>query len=113
MLGDSDYLSIHDGPDLQSLPISKWDFNFHGHQKSFSSSGSHMLIQFVTDHEGTWPGFSAKYYHSPINPICKDWLNINTGFLTSPNHPTMDCSWVITASKGSTILIQFQVFEVK
>ena len=72
-----------------------------------------MMVQFVTDHELTNYGFLAKIHHTPIHPICKDWLNITTGFLTSPNNPTMDCSWVITASSNSTILIQFQVFEVK
>ena len=75
-----------------------------------------MLIQFVTDHEGTHRGFSAKIHHSKSpNPICKDWLNLNitSGFLTSQNHLAMNCSWMITASIGSTISIQFQVFEVK
>ena len=72
-----------------------------------------MLVQFVTDNEYAGLGFSAKIQYVPINPICKDWLNIATGFLNSPDHPTMDCSWVISASMGSNILIQFQVFEVK
>ena len=82
-------------------------------QKSISSSGPYMLVQFVTDHQLTESGFSAKIHYTPINPICDDWLNINSGFLTSPNHPTIDCSWVITASMGSTISIQFHTFEVK
>ena len=107
-----DYQSIYDGPDLQSPPISKLDSSSDGITKSFSSSGTHMLVQFVTDHEYTAWGFSAKIHYTPINPICKDWLNINSGFLSSPDHPTMDCSWVITASMGSTISIQFHVFEV-
>ena len=72
-----------------------------------------MLVQFVTDHEWVREGFSAKIYYTQINPICKDWLNITFGFLTSPNHPTIDCSWVINASMGSTISIQFHTFEVK
>ena len=72
-----------------------------------------MLVQFVTDHEWTDPGFSAKIHYASINPVCRDWLNINSGFLTSPNHPTIDCSWVITASMGSTISIQFDTFEVR
>ena len=82
-------------------------------KKSFSSSGSHMLVQFVTDHEYTWYGFSAKFHYTPINSICKDWLNITSGYLTSPDYTTLDCSWVITASMGSTISIQFHTFEVK
>ena len=72
-----------------------------------------MLVQFVTDHQSTSGGFSAKIHYVPNNPICKDWLNSNSGNLTSPNHPTIDCSWVITASSGNTISIQFHTFEVK
>ena len=72
-----------------------------------------MLIQFETDHEGSSPGFSAKIYYTPINPICKDWLNINSGYLISPEYPTHDCSWVITISMGSIMSIQFHPFEVK
>ena len=71
-----------------------------------------MLVQFETDHELISIGFSAKIHYTPINPICKDWLNINPGFLTSPNNPTIDCSWVISKSMGSTISIQFHTFEV-
>ena len=72
-----------------------------------------MLVQFLTDHKDTSDGFSAKIHYTPINPICKDWLNINSGYLTSPDHPTQNCSWVITLSMSSTISIQFHTFEVK
>ena len=72
-----------------------------------------MLVQFVTDHEITYHGFSAKIHYTPINPICKDWLNITSGYLTSPEYPTKDCSWVITVSMSTTISIQFHNFEVK
>ena len=72
-----------------------------------------MLVQFVTDHESTSYGFSAKFQYIPINPICKDWLSINIGYLTSPEYSILDCSWVITVSLSSTISIQFHTFEVK
>ena len=112
-----DYLSIYDGSDIQSQQISKLDrrlnYDLNSNKKSVSSSGSHMLVQFVTDNELNLGGFSAKIYYTPINPICKDWLNITSGFLTSPSYPTIDCSWVITASMGSTISILFHIFEVK
>ena len=72
-----------------------------------------MLVQFVTDHEFTWRGFSAKIHYTPINQICKDWLNINSWYLNSPEYPTQDCSWVITVSLSSIIIIQFHTFEVK
>ena len=72
-----------------------------------------MLVQFETDHEMTGHGFWAKINYRPINPICKDWLNITSGYLTLPEYPTQDSSWVITASMSSTISIQFHTFEVK
>ena len=81
--------------------------------KSISSLGNHILVKFVTDHKDAYPGFSAKIHYTPINMICKDWLNITTGLLNSPNHPTINCSWVITAPMSSTISIQFHIFEVK
>ena len=112
-----DYLSIYDGSDIQSQQISKLDrrlnYDLNSNKKSVSSSGSHMLVQFVTDNELNLGGFSAKIYYTPINPICKGWLNINSSYLTSPDSPTVDCSWVITKSMGSTISIQFHTFEVK
>ena len=112
-----DYLSIYDGSDIQSQQISKLDrrlnYDLNLNKKSVSSSGSHMLVQFVTDNELNLGGFSAKIYYTPINPICKGWLNINSSYLTSPDSPTVDCSWVITKSMGSTISIQFHTFEVK
>ena len=87
--------------------------SFNDNKKSISSSGSHLFVQFVTDHEATYPGFSATIHYTPMNPICKYWLNTNSGYLTSPNHPTIDCNWVITVSMGSTISFEFHLFEVK
>ena len=82
--------------------------------KSYSSSESHMLVQFTTDYIFTWDGgFSAKIHYTPINPLCKDWLNITSGFLNSLDHPPMNCSWLITASMASKISIQFHTLEVK
>ena len=67
----------------------------------------------MTDPALTWFGFSAKIHYTKINPICKDWLNITSGYLSSSEYPTQDCTWVITASMSSTISIQFYNFEVK
>ena len=72
-----------------------------------------MLVQSVTDNAHIIPGFSAKFHYTPINPICKDWLNISSGYLTSPDYTAHNCSWVISAPMGSTISIQFHTFEVK
>ena len=72
-----------------------------------------MFVQFVTDHKISSSGFTAKFYFTPIIPNCKDWFNITSRILTSPDYPTMDCSWIISTSMGSTISIYFHTFEVK
>ena len=108
-----DYVSIYDGSNFQSPQISKFNSHANWNRKSFSSSGNHMLVQFLTDHEYNLSGFSAKLQHIPINTICKDWFNITTRVLTSSEYSTIECSWIITASIGSTISIQFHTFQVK
>ena len=70
-----------------------------------------MLVQFLTDGENTFSGFNTSFYFNPIDKNCTDWLTSDK--LTSPNYPKMNCSWVITASIGSTIYIAFETFEVK
>ena len=70
-----------------------------------------MLVQFLTDGENTFSGFNTSFYFNSINKNCTDWLTSDE--LTSPNYPKMNCSWVITASIGSTIHIEFETFEVK
>ena len=101
-----DYISIKDFPN--NLPIMEVDRNFNNQQKTVSSTGNEMLVQFVTDQEMTDQGFYAKFHYVPINSNCEDWLDMTTQTLTSPDYPTIDCSWVIRASMGSTINIQFQ-----
>ena len=110
-IGAGDYFKVYDGPDIQSPLISKLN-NYLYKDISISCTGPHMLVQFLTDHVGSGTGFSAKIHHIPINPICKDWLNITSRFLTSPDYPTMSCSWLISTSIGSTISMQFHLFEV-
>ena len=72
-----------------------------------------MLVQFFSDHLYNFDGFTAKFYFTPNNPNCKDWLNMTSRLLTSPDYPTISCSWVITTSIGSTISIHFHTIEVK
>ena len=81
---------------------------------TISSSGNHMLVQFFTDGENNYLGFRASFHYMPIEPNCANWLNMTTQLLKSPDYPTIDCSWVITApSTDSTIAIYFEAFEVE
>ena len=81
-----------------------------------------MLVQFLTDDYAVQRGFRAYFHYMPIEPNCANWLNMTAQLLKTPDFPTIDCSWVITApstdsttviSIDSTIVIQFENFEVK
>ena len=73
-----------------------------------------MLVQFLTDDKEVFKGFYAYFHFIPIEPNCANWLNMTALLLKSPDYPSIDCSWVITAPKtDSTIGINFETFEVK
>ena len=109
-----DYLSFFDGRDLESQQIQKLDKNFNYKKITISSSGKDMLVQFLTDDDSVWQGFKAYFHYIPIEPNCANWLNMAAQLLKSPNYPTIDCSWVITAPTiDSTIIIHFETFKVK
>ena len=80
---------------------------------TISSIGKDMLVQFITDDFAVEKGFRAYFHYIPIEPNCANWLNMTAQILKSPDYPTIDCSWVITApSIDSTIIIHFETFEV-
>ena len=73
-----------------------------------------MMVQFLTDNEDVQRGFRAYFHYIPIEPNCVNWLNMTAQVLESPDYPTIDCRWVITApSTNSFIYIHFETFEVK
>ena len=113
-LGRGDYLSFFDGKYLQSQQIQKLDRNFNLKKMTISSSVKDMLVQFSTDDDQVYLGFKAYFHYIPIDSNCANWLNITAQLLKSPDYSTIDCSWVITApSTDSTIIIHFEIFEVK
>ena len=73
-----------------------------------------MLVQFLTDDIAVQRGFLAYFHYIPIEPNCVNWLNMTAQVLKSPDYPTINCSWVITApSTDSYIVIHFENFEVQ
>ena len=72
-----------------------------------------MTIQFITNAYEVQTGFRAYFNVIPIDTKCAEWLNTTALILASPDYPTNDCIWIITASMGSTMSIKFQIFEVK
>ena len=85
------------------------DYNFHHSNKTVSSTGNQMIIQFLSDNGSVHDGFRAYFNYITINQNCVEYLNMRTLVLTSPNY---DCSWVISSSMGNTITIKFNTFEV-
>ena len=72
-----------------------------------------MLVQLLTDHYAVERGFKAYFHYISVEPNCANWLNMTAKILRSPESPTIDCSWVITAPTiDSTIIINFDSFEV-
>ena len=81
---------------------------------TISSTGKDMLVQFLTDDYLVWNGFRAYFHYVTVESNCENWLDRTASLLKSPDYPTIDCSWVITApSIDSTIIIQFASFEVE
>ena len=113
-LNDGDYLLLFDGKDLQSQKIQNLDKNSNFKKMTISSTGKDMLVQFITDDDNVWNGFRAYFHYVTIESNCENWLDRTASLLKSPDYPTIDCSWVITApSIASTIIIQFASFEVE
>ena len=80
---------------------------------TISSSGKDMLVQFLSDDELVLKGFRAYFHYVTIKSNCENWLDRTAHLLKSPDYPTIDCTWVITApSIDSTIIIEFASFEV-
>ena len=115
-LNFGDYLLIFDGKNLQSQLILKLDYSQTHTKKIISSTGKYLTVQFLTNDDETNWGFKSFFNYIPINPYCSNWFNMTTKLLESPDYPTIDCSWVITAPFiDSLIVIQFdfETFEVK
>ena len=72
-----------------------------------------MTIQFITDDYEVQRGFRIYFNRIPIDQNCSEYLNTTSLILASPKYPNMDCTWIITASIGSTMSINFTIFEVK
>ena len=109
---DTDYLLVYDGPNLKSNLLSKLT-SYADASASIASNSNKMLVNFVTNKDFTAEGFKAKFSYIPIDHLCNLWFDASSGFLTSPEFSTTNCSWVITSSSTTTtISMHFEKFEV-
>ena len=90
-------------------------FGNHNHKllKSISSSGRFIYIVFKKPHDLgiKLANFESFIRYIKIEPDCQSWLENST--LISPNHPNINCSWIITVKYGSLIILDFKFVEVK
>ena len=91
--------------------IVKFDQNLNNKNKTVSNTGQKLLVQFSTDGDYTNRGFNASFHFNSIDKNCANWLTSDK--LVSPNYPHGNCNWLITASVGSIIYIEFEAFQVE
>ena len=79
--------------------------------KSISSAGKSIFIDFKKQDFGGTVEFVASIKYNKINPDCQTWME--NDILISPNHPYINCSWLITRQFASYITLDFNFIEVK
>ena len=104
-------LLIYDGPNDKSLLIGELFGTFS--EKSFSSSGKSMFIDFKKQHDFGAVKLEALIKYKKINFDCQTWFDVKKNSLMTPNHPNnTNCSWLITANFGYYIILNFKFIEV-
>ncbi|XP_061466832.1 astacin-like metalloendopeptidase isoform X2 [Rhineura floridana] len=109
----SDYIRIYDGNSRNArLLIDK--FCGVGQLPAVVSSGSTMLVEFVSDEDTAAKGFTASYTYV----ICGGTFTNTSGAVTSPNFPRkyppdQDCLWIISAPPGRRISLRMDSFDLE
>ncbi|XP_033005243.1 astacin-like metalloendopeptidase [Lacerta agilis] len=109
----SDYIRIYDGNNRNArLLVDK--LCGAGQLPAVVSSGSMMLVEFVSDETTASKGFTASYAHV----ICGGTFTSTHGVVTSPNFPrkyppNKKCLWIISAPAGSRISLTMGSFDLE
>ena len=112
----NDYLLIHDGqsPRIFRSAFASQQFEF---PISIYRNGSHILVNFVTDHEMTGLGFTA-FFHSNLEKysVCDLALDLEekTLIIDSKLPKGTYCDWLIKSQdNGTYVTLEFQEFNVR
>ncbi|XP_031560939.1 tolloid-like protein 2 [Actinia tenebrosa] len=117
------YVDVIDGPNLTSPRIKRVCNGLVENPVHVTSSGSHVVVRFVSSQTGARMDFQASTFKEletdhfgcsssiPVN-VTSDDENI-----TSPFHPqyypnNQQCQWRITAPKNYHIILRFQEFDL-
>ncbi|XP_072174323.1 cubilin-like [Diadema setosum] len=85
---------------------------------ALTSTTNRMSVVFSTDGSIALDGFTASYIAADASTLCGGTLLGNTGAFSSPNYPnnypdSRDCTWVISATEGQQIKLNFTDFELE
>ena len=99
------------GPKSISL-ISSWE------EKVISASSNRMMVEFKSDNDLEYKGFSATIRFITLNNTkCKSWMDMNTKIMQSPSYPNsygndIFCNHLITVQPNFHIALDFLEFDV-
>ncbi|KAM4017396.1 embryonic protein UVS.2-like [Anomaloglossus baeobatrachus] len=111
----ADYIRVYDGAS-RTFPLLLDRTCGAGQVPSLVSSGTTMLLEFITDSSDTATGFKASY--SPVE--CGGTFTAANGSVFSPGYdqrqqypPYCDCTWTILAPAGHRVQLTFSNFSLE
>ncbi|KAI3374645.1 hypothetical protein L3Q82_021217 [Scortum barcoo] len=111
-----DYVEVYNGGDEQSPMLGKFCGKIA--PSPIISSGSQLLIKFVSDYETHGAGFSVRYEVFKTGPECSRNFTAPRGVIKTPGFPekypnNLDCTFMIFAPKMSEIVVEFDSFDME
>uniref|UniRef100_A0A3Q1G103 Neuropilin n=1 Tax=Acanthochromis polyacanthus TaxID=80966 RepID=A0A3Q1G103_9TELE len=111
-----DYVEVYNGGDESSPMLGKFCGKIA--PSPIISSGSQLLIKFVSDYETHGAGFSVRYEVFKTGPECSRNFTLPRGVIKTPGFPekypnNLDCTFMIFAPKMSEIVVEFDSFDME
>ncbi|XP_052697133.1 cubilin-like isoform X2 [Crassostrea angulata] len=108
-----DYIRVLNGDDLNAPEVG----TYCGRTipTPITSSGSALMIQFVSDRSVQMSGFRALYTKSMSS--CGAEITAQSGYIATPGYPneyphSTECVWTIRVTPGNRVGISFQTFNL-
>ncbi|XP_010880952.2 neuropilin-1a isoform X2 [Esox lucius] len=111
-----DYVEVFNGGDENAPTLGKFCGKIA--PSPIISTGSQLLIKFVTDYETHGAGFSVRYEVFKTGPECSRNFTAPSGLIMTPGFPdkypnNLDCTLMIIAPKTSEIVVDFNAFDME
>ncbi|XP_042184638.1 neuropilin-1a [Oncorhynchus tshawytscha] len=111
-----DYVEVFNGGDEKAPTLGKFCGKIA--PSPIISSGSQLLIKFVSDYETHGAGFSVRYEVFKTGPECSRNFTSSKGVIKTPGFPdkypnNLDCTFMVIAPKMSEIVVDFDAFDME